>query len=52
MRPKFHHAAILLAAAGFASVLASAAPAQQPDGSAAATYREIEATFGFVPGFF
>jgi AhpD family alkylhydroperoxidase len=52
MRSKFHHAAIMLAATGLASVLAGAAPAQQPDTSAAATYRDIEATLGFVPGFF
>jgi len=52
MRPKFHHVAILLAAAGLASVLAGAAPAQQPDTSAASAYRDIEATLGFVPGFF
>jgi AhpD family alkylhydroperoxidase len=52
MRPKFRRAAILLAAAGLAGVLAGPAPAQQPDASAASTYRDIEATLGFVPGFF
>jgi AhpD family alkylhydroperoxidase len=51
MRRKFQHAAILLAAVGLASVLAGTASAQQPDTSAAATYRDIEATLGFVPGF-
>jgi len=52
MRPKFYHAATLFAAAGLATVLAGSAPAQQPDTSAASTYRDIEATLGFVPGFF
>jgi hypothetical protein len=33
-------------------MLASTASAQKPDASAAAAYRDIEATLGFVPGFF
>ena len=52
MRSRFHHTATALAAIGLASVLAGAASAQQPDMSAAATYHDIEATLGFVPGFF
>jgi AhpD family alkylhydroperoxidase len=52
MRPKSHRAATLLAAAALIGVLTAPASAQQPDASAAATYRDIEATLGFVPGFF
>jgi AhpD family alkylhydroperoxidase len=51
MRSKFRHVAAVLAAAGLTAVLAGTASAQQPDTSAAA-YRDIEATLGFVPGFF
>lgn len=52
MRPNVHHAATVLAAVGLASVLAASAPAQQPEMSAASTYKDIEATLGFVPSFF
>lgn len=42
--------AALAAAAGFSALIASSALAE--DSSAEATYRDIEATLGSVPGFF
>ena len=52
MRSHFQRTATLLAAAGLAGILAGAASAQDANRSAAATYRDIEATLGFVPSFF
>ncbi len=52
MRPNIRHAIVALAAVGMAGTLSTAAPAQQTDASAQAAYRDIEATLGFVPGFF
>jgi AhpD family alkylhydroperoxidase len=52
MRSQSRHVATLFAGAALASGLAGAAMAQEPATSAAATYRDITATLGFVPGFF
>ena len=52
MRLKLHRGATVLAASALATVLAGTAFAQQADTGAAATYRDIEATLGFVPSFF
>ncbi len=52
MRPNLRRATTILGAIGMLSATTLAATAQQPDASAQAAYRDIEATLGFVPGFF
>ncbi len=52
MRPNIRYAIIVLASVGMVGTVSTAAPAQQTEASAQAAYRDIEATLGFVPGFF
>lgn len=54
MRTSIRRAAVVLGAIGLAGAAVAATPAMpaSADPSAQAAYRDIEATLGFVPGFF